>query len=58
MGAGGQPQIHAQTYVTMIDRWCDWYELAGLGPGITIDAQTGMWYGGSDPRSDEAAVGY
>jgi gamma-glutamyltranspeptidase/glutathione hydrolase len=26
--------------------------------GITIDAKTGMRYGGSDPRSDGAAIGY
>ena len=108
MGADGQPQIHLQTYVNMIDhgldiqqaveaprwlsgrfalgeardtlhiearfpdatiaelarrghmidRWGAWNELAGHAHGITIDAETGMRYGGSDPRSDGAAVGY
>jgi gamma-glutamyltranspeptidase/glutathione hydrolase len=108
MGADGQPQIHAQTYVAMIDhgldiqqavqaprwlsgrfalgeardtlhiearfpgdtitelerrghvidRWGEWNELAGHAHGITIDAQTGERCGGSDPRSDGAAVGY
>jgi gamma-glutamyltranspeptidase/glutathione hydrolase len=108
MGADGQPQIHAQTYVNLIDhgrniqeaieaprwlsgrfalgeardtlhiearfppstieelvrrghtldRWGDWHELAGHAHGITIDAQSGMRWGGSDPRSDGAAIGY
>jgi gamma-glutamyltranspeptidase/glutathione hydrolase len=108
MGADGQPQIHAQTYVNMIDhgleiqqavqaprwlsgrfalgeardtlhiearfpgetinelerrghvidRWGEWNELAGHAHGITIDALTGVRSGGSDPRSDGAAVGY
>jgi gamma-glutamyltranspeptidase len=108
MGADGQPQIHAQTYVNMIDhgrniqeaieaprwlsgrfalgedrdtlhiearfapetiaqlerrghvieRWGDWHELAGHAHGIMIDAASGMRYGGSDPRSDGAAIGY
>ena len=103
----GQPQIHAQTYVNMIDhgldiqqavqaprwlsgrfalgeardtlhiearfpgetinelerrghvidRWGEWNELAGHAHGITIDARTGVRRGGSDPRSDGAAVG-
>ena len=108
MGADGQPQIHLQTYVNMIDfgrdiqqaleaprwlsgrfalgeardtlhiearfpkasidelarrghtlnRWGDWNELAGHAHGIVIDPLSGMRYGGSDPRSDGAAVGY
>lgn len=108
MGADGQPQIHLQTYVAMIDfgldiqealetprwlsgrfalgesrdtlhiesrfptvtiselarrghvldRWGAWNELAGHAHGITIDAQSGMRAGGSDPRSDGAAIGY
>jgi len=107
MGADGQPQIHLQTYVNMIDfgldiqqaleaprwlsgrfalgetrdtlhiegrypaatidelerrghvvdRWEDWNELAGHAHGITIDADSGVRIGGSDPRSDGAAVG-
>jgi gamma-glutamyltranspeptidase/glutathione hydrolase len=108
MGADGQPQIHAQTYVALIDhgldiqqalesprwlsgrfalgesrdtlhiearfpaatiaelarrghpvnRWGDWNELAGHAHGITIDAHSGVRSGGSDPRSDGAAIGY
>lgn len=108
MGADGQPQIHLQTYVNLIDhgrniqealeaprwlsgrfalgeardtlhiearfpaatldelarrghpldRWGDWNELAGHAHGIVIDADTGMRLGGSDPRSDGAAIGY
>jgi len=108
MGADGQPQIHAQAYVAMIDfgcdiqqalacprwlsgrfalgeardtlhiearypretieelvrrghpveRWGDWSELAGHAHGITIDPASGMLFGGFDPRSDGAAVGY
>ncbi len=108
MGADGQPQIHLQTYLAMIDHgldiqeaiesprwlsgrfglsevrdtlhvearfpggttealksrghllddWGDWNELAGHAHGITIDAETGVLSGGSDPRSDGAAIGY
>ncbi len=108
MGADGQPQIHLQTYVNMVDygldiqqaleaprwlsgrfglgeardtlhiearfpaatidalaarghvlnRWGDWNELAGHAHGIVIDPDSGMRYGGSDPRSDGAAIGY
>ncbi len=108
MGADGQPQIHLQTYINLIDhgrniqealeaprwlsgrfalgeardtlhiearfpaatidelarrghtlnRWGDWNELAGHAHGIIIDPDTGMRYGGADPRSDGAAIGY
>ena len=108
MGADGQPQIHLQTYVGLIDhgldiqqaleaprwlsgrfalgeprdtlhiearfpqatlrelerrghqlnRWGDWNELAGHAHGIQIDPHSGIRMGGSDPRSDGAAVGY
>ena len=108
MGADGQPQIHLQTYINLIDhgrniqealeaprwlsgrfalgeardtlhiearfpaatidelqrrghqlnRWGDWNELAGHAHGIVIDTETAMRYGGSDPRSDGAAIGY
>jgi len=108
MGADGQPQIHLQTYVNLLDhgmdiqaaleaprwlsgrfalgeardtlhiesrfpaatldelarrghllnRWGPFNELAGHAHGIVIDPDTGMRYGGSDPRSDGAAVGY
>ncbi len=108
MGADGQPQIHLQAYVGMVDfgldvqqavemprwlsgrfglgeprdllnvegrypaatlaelerrghvlnRWAAWNELAGHAHGITIDPATGFRAGGSDPRSDGAAIGY
>jgi gamma-glutamyltranspeptidase len=108
MGADGQPQIHLQTYIAMIDhgcdiqealetprflsgrfglleardtlhvearlpaatlaelekrghllnRWGDWSETAGHAHGITIDPASGLRIGGSDPRSDGAAIGY
>ena len=108
MGADGQPQIHLQTYVAMIDygldiqqaleaprwlsgrfalgeardtlhiearfpretidelerrghpidRWGDWNELAGHAHGITRRSDNGVLAGGSDPRSDGAAIGY
>lgn len=108
MGADGQPQIHLQTYVALMDygcdmqealemprwlsgrfalgesrdtlhiearfppetlaelerrghplnRWGNWNELAGHAHGITIDPDSGLRCGGSDPRSDGAAIGY
>ncbi len=108
MGADGQPQIHVQAYLAMLDygcdiqqaldaprwlsgrfalgeprdllniearfpkatidelerrghqvnRWGDWNELAGHAHGITIDPLTGVRSGGTDPRSDGAAIGY
>ena len=108
MGADGQPQIHMQTYVAMIDfgldiqealemprflsgrfalgeardtlhmearfptatirrleqrghlvnRWGPWNELAGHAHGILVDHDSRTLIGGSDPRSDGAAVGY
>jgi gamma-glutamyltranspeptidase/glutathione hydrolase len=108
MGADGQPQIHLQAYVAMIDygldvqqavemprwlsgrfalgeprdllniegrypdatvaelerrghklnRWTARHELAGHAHGITIDPVSAMRCGGSDPRSDGAAIGY
>ena len=108
MGADGQPQIHLQTWVNLIDhgldiqqaleaprwlsgrfalgeprdtlhiearfgaatidelgrrghlldRWGDWNELAGHAHGIVIDPASGVRHGGSDPRSDGAAIGY
>jgi gamma-glutamyltranspeptidase/glutathione hydrolase len=108
MGADGQPQIHLQAYVGLVDfglnaqqaveaprwlsgrfglgdardllsiegrfasatigelerrghpvqRWPDRDELAGHAHCITIDPESGMRLGGSDPRSDGAAIGY
>jgi gamma-glutamyltranspeptidase/glutathione hydrolase len=107
MGADGQPQIHLQAYVGLIDfglnaqqaveaprwlsgrfglgdardllniegrfapatlaelerrghpvhRWPDRDELAGHAHCITIDPENGIRVGGSDPRSDGAAIG-
>jgi gamma-glutamyltranspeptidase/glutathione hydrolase len=42
----------------VIDRWGRWNELAGHAHGITIDPASGLYAGGSDPRSDGAAIGY
>ncbi len=42
----------------LIDRWPAWQEMAGHAHGITIDPHSGTLSGGSDPRSDGAAVGY
>jgi gamma-glutamyltranspeptidase len=41
----------------LLDRWGDWNETAGHANGITIDAATGTFTGGADPRSDGEAVG-
>ncbi len=41
----------------IVNRWGDWNEMAGHAHGITIDTN-GMLSGGSDPRSDGAAIGY
>jgi gamma-glutamyltranspeptidase/glutathione hydrolase len=108
MGADGQPQIHLQTWINLIDhgldiqqaleaprwlsgrfglgeprdtlhiearfpaatvdelgrrghlldRWGNWNELAGHAHGILVDLANGVRHGGSDPRSDGAAIGY
>lgn len=42
----------------IIDRWGAWHEMAGHAHGITIDPRSGNLSGGSDPRSDGAAIGY
>ncbi|MBR0829950.1 gamma-glutamyltransferase [Bradyrhizobium manausense] len=42
----------------IINRWGAWNEMAGHAHGITVDPQTGILGGGSDPRSDGAAIGY
>lgn len=42
----------------IINRWGGWNEMAGHAHGITIDRRNGMLAGGSDPRSDGAAIGY
>jgi gamma-glutamyltranspeptidase/glutathione hydrolase len=42
----------------VVNRWPDWNEMAGHAHGITIDLDSGMLCGGSDPRSDGAAIGY
>lgn len=41
-----------------VNRWGAWNEMAGHAHGITIDRQKGVLSGGSDPRSDGAAIGY
>ncbi len=42
----------------IVDRWAGWAEMAGHAHGITVDSGNGMLSGGSDPRSDGAAIGY
>jgi len=42
----------------VLRRWPAWCELAGHAHGITIEPRSGLRVGGSDPRSDGAAVGY
>ncbi len=54
----------AETFKTLeqrghlLNRWPAWNELAGHAHGITIDPVTNVKSGGSDPRSDGAAIGY
>ena len=42
----------------VVHRWGPWNEMAGHAHGITIAAQDRTLSGGSDPRSDGAAIGY
>jgi gamma-glutamyltranspeptidase len=42
----------------IVSRWEAWNEMAGHAHGITRDPQSGTLSGGSDPRSDGAAIGY
>ena len=42
----------------IVNRWGNWDELAGHAHGIVIDPASGLRMGGSDPRSDGAAIGY
>jgi gamma-glutamyltranspeptidase/glutathione hydrolase len=42
----------------LVNRWGPWNERAGHAHGITVDPDTGVLMGGSDPRSDGAALGY
>jgi gamma-glutamyltranspeptidase/glutathione hydrolase len=42
----------------LINRWGAWNERAGHAHGITVDPGSGVLMGGSDPRSDGAAIGY
>ncbi len=42
----------------ILNRWGAWNELAGHAHGIVIDPATGTRIGGSDPRSDGAAIGH
>jgi gamma-glutamyltranspeptidase/glutathione hydrolase len=42
----------------LVNRWEAWNEKAGHAHGITIDPRSRLLSGGSDPRSDGAAIGY
>jgi gamma-glutamyltranspeptidase len=41
-----------------VNRWPDWNNRAGQSHGILVEPGSGLRIGGSDPRSDGAAVGY
>jgi gamma-glutamyltranspeptidase/glutathione hydrolase len=41
-----------------INRWGKWNEMAGHAHGIIVDPATDLRWGGADPRSDGAAIGY
>ena len=41
-----------------LNQWDAYAELAGHGHGIFVDPVSGVRIGGSDPRSDGAAIGY
>jgi gamma-glutamyltranspeptidase/glutathione hydrolase len=41
-----------------LNRWGPWHELAGHAHGIVIDPINKVLAGGSDPRSDGAAIGW
>ena len=49
-------ELEARDHI--VNRWEPWNERAGHAHGITIDATNGALSGGSDPRSDGAAIGY
>lgn len=42
----------------IVNQWGDLNELAGHAHGIVVDPESGLRVGGSDPRSDGAAIGY
>jgi gamma-glutamyltranspeptidase len=42
----------------IVQRWAPWEEMAGHAHGITISPYDRTLSGGSDPRSDGAAIGY
>ena len=42
----------------VLNRWGAWNELAGHAHGITLEGTQQTRFGGSDPRSDGAALGY
>jgi gamma-glutamyltranspeptidase/glutathione hydrolase len=41
-----------------VHSWGSWNEQAGHAHGITIGEESRMLSGGSDPRSDGAAIGF
>jgi gamma-glutamyltranspeptidase len=42
----------------LVNRWPCWHEQAGHAHGVIIHPENGVLIGGSDPRSDGAAVGF
>jgi gamma-glutamyltranspeptidase/glutathione hydrolase len=42
----------------LVSMWGPWNDMAGHAHGIIVDPSGGTLMGGSDPRSDGAAIGY
>jgi len=55
--AGGSA-VDAERRGHSVNRWGLWNELAGHAHAIAIDPASGLRFGGCDPRSDGAAIGY
>ena len=56
LGAKTLDALAAKGHV--LNRWGPWNELAGHAHGITLEGPQQTRFGGSDPRSDGAAIGY
>jgi gamma-glutamyltranspeptidase/glutathione hydrolase len=56
LGAKTLDALAAKGHV--LNRWGPWNELAGHAHGITLEGPQPTRFGGSDPRSDGAAMGY
>jgi gamma-glutamyltranspeptidase/glutathione hydrolase len=56
LGSASLDALAAKGHV--LNRWGAWNELAGHAHGITLEGSQQTRFGGSDPRSDGAAIGY